>query len=133
VPGGARRESCGEPGHTLHAVTIGLYDHPKMLNDAVANGLTDDQWGMVKERDYPVGPWYLSSRRSSTSNSPGGVTGTGFVLWNLLVALILIFALPLIPGIRSLPRKRACTGASPATPPQVSRCRRTPTTGWTRC
>jgi hypothetical protein len=45
-----------EPGHTLHLATIWLYDHPKMLNDAVANGLTDDQWGMVKERDYPVGP-----------------------------------------------------------------------------
>ena len=43
-----------EPGHTLHLVTIWLYDHPKMLNDAVANGLTDDQWGMVKERGYPV-------------------------------------------------------------------------------
>jgi hypothetical protein len=44
------------PGHTLHLVTIWLYDHPKMLNDAVANGLTDDQWGMVKERDYPRRP-----------------------------------------------------------------------------
>ena len=94
-----------EPGHTLHLVTIWLYDHPKLLNDAVANGLTDDQWGMVKERDYPVGPWYLIIPAIIHVKFPGGVTGTGFVLWNLLVALIFIFALPLVPGLRSLPRK----------------------------
>ncbi len=94
-----------EPGHTLHLATIWLYDHPKMLNDAVANGLTDDQWGMVKERDYPVGPWYLIIPAIIHVKFPGGVTGTGFVLWNLLVALIFIFVLPLVPGIRSLPRK----------------------------
>ncbi|HEX9353592.1 MAG TPA: hypothetical protein VF933_07225 [Streptosporangiaceae bacterium] len=94
-----------EPGHALHLVTIWLYDHPKMLSDAVANGLTDDQWGMVKERDYPVGPWYLIIPAIIHVKFPGGVTGTGFVLWNLLVALIFIFVLPLVPGIRSLPRK----------------------------
>ena len=94
-----------DPGHTLHLVTIWLYDHPKMLNDAVANGLTDDQWGMVKERGYPVGPWYLIIPAIIHVKLPQGVTGTGFVLWNLLVALIFIFALPLVPGIRSLPRK----------------------------
>jgi hypothetical protein len=93
------------PGHTLHLVTIWLYDHPKMLNDAVANGLTDDQWGMVKERDYPVGPWYLIIPAIIHVKFPQGVTGTGFVLWNLLVALIFIFVLPLVPGIRSIPRK----------------------------
>jgi len=94
-----------EPGHTLHLVTIWLYDHPKMLSDAVANGLTDDQWGMVKERDYNVGPWYLIIPSIIHVKLPGGVTGTGFVLWNLLVALIFIFVLPLVPGVRSLPRK----------------------------
>jgi hypothetical protein len=94
-----------DPGHTLHLVTIWLYDHPKMLNDAVANGLTDDQWGMVKERGYNVGPWYLIIPAIIHVKLPGGVTGTGFVLWNLLVALIFIFALPLVPGLRSLPRK----------------------------
>ena len=94
-----------DPGHTLHLSTIWLYDHPKLLNDAVANGLTDDQWGMVKERDYPVGPWYLIIPAIIHVKLPGGVTGTGFVLWNLLVALIFIFVLPLVPGIRSLPRK----------------------------
>jgi hypothetical protein len=94
-----------DPGHTLHLVTIWLYDHPKMLNDAVANGLTDDQWGMVKERGFPVGPWYLIIPAIIHVKLPQGVTGTGFVLWNLLVALIFIFALPLVPGIRSLPRK----------------------------
>jgi len=94
-----------EPGHTLHLVTIWLYDHPKMLNDAVANGLTDDQWGMVKERDYNVGPWYLILPAIIHVEFPNGVTGTGFVLWNLLFALIFIFVLPLVPGIRSLPQK----------------------------
>ncbi len=94
-----------DPGHTLHLVTIWLYDHPKMLNDAVANGLTDDQWGMVKERGYPVGPWYLIIPAIIHVKLPNGVTGTGFVLWNLAVALIFIFVLPLVPGIRSLPRK----------------------------
>jgi hypothetical protein len=94
-----------EPGHTLHLVTIWLYDHPKMLNDAVANGLTDDQWGMVKERGYNVGPWYLILPAIIHVKFPQGVTGTGFVLWNLLVALIFIFVVPLAPGVRSLPRK----------------------------
>jgi hypothetical protein len=93
-----------DPGHTLHLVTIWLYDHPKMLNDAVANGLTDDQWGMVKERDYNVGPWYLIIPAIIHVKFPQGVTGTGFVLWNLLAALIFIFVIPLVPGIRSLPR-----------------------------
>jgi hypothetical protein len=93
------------PGHSLHLVTIWLYDHPKMLSDAVANGLTDDQWGMVKERDYTVGPWYLILPAIIHVEFPGGVTGTGFILWNLLFALIFIFALPLVPGVRSLPQK----------------------------
>lgn len=94
-----------EPGHSLHLVTIWLYDHPKMLTDAVANGLTDDQWGMVKERDYNVGPWYLIIPAIIHVEFPGGETGTGFVLWNLLIALIFVFALPLVPGVRSLPQK----------------------------
>ena len=94
-----------QPGHTLHLVTIWLYDHPKLLNDAVANGLTDDQWGMVKERDYSVGPWYLIIPAIIHVEFPNGVTGTGFVLWNLLFALIFIFALSLVPGVRSLPQK----------------------------
>ena len=94
-----------DPGHTLHLATIWLYDHPKLLNDAVANGLTDDQWGMVKERGYNVGPWYLIIPAIVHVEFPNGVTGTGFVLWNLLLALIFIFALPLVPGVRSLPQK----------------------------
>jgi hypothetical protein len=94
-----------EPGHTMHLSTIWLYDHPKLLNDAVANGLTDDQWGMVKERDYNVGPWYLILPAIIHVEFPNGVTGIGFVLWNLLFALIFIFVLPLVPGVRSLPQK----------------------------
>lgn len=38
-------------------MTVWLYDHPTLLNTALAKGLTDDQWGMVKERGFPVGPW----------------------------------------------------------------------------
>ena len=106
-----------DPGHALHLVTIWLYDHPQMLSDAVANGLTDDQWGMVKERDYNVGPWYLIIPAIIHVEFPGGETGTGFVLWNLLIALIFIFALPLVPGVRSLPQKlrlRRLIARSPA-------------------
>ena len=64
---------------------------------------------MVKERDYNVGPWYLILPSIIHVEFPGGETGTGFVLWNLLIALIFIFALPLVPGVRSLPQKlRLC-------------------------
>lgn len=45
-----------EPGHSYHLTNIWLYDHPSLLNTAVAEGLTDDQWGMIKERGFPVGP-----------------------------------------------------------------------------
>ncbi len=94
-----------DPGHSLHLPTIWLYDHPAMLNDAVANGLTDDQWGMVKERGFPVGPWYLIIPAIIHVKLPGGTTGSGFVLWNLLVALFFILALPLVPGLRNLPSR----------------------------
>ena len=93
-----------EPGHTLHLVNICLYDHPSMLNDAVAEGLTDDQWGMVKERGFAVGPWYLIIPAVIHVELPGGSTGLGFALWNLLFAAIVILALPLLPGLRDLPR-----------------------------
>ena len=93
-----------EPGHAFHLVNIWLYDHPNMLNTAVDEGLTDDQWGMVKERGFPVGPWYLFIPAVFHVYFPGGVTGPGFVLWNLLFAAILLFVVPLVPGIRDLPR-----------------------------
>jgi hypothetical protein len=35
---------------------------------------------------------------------PGGEGGPGFILWNLLFAAILLFIMPLVPGIRDLPR-----------------------------
>ena len=92
-------------GHALHLVNICLYDHPAMLNDATANGLTDDQWGMVKERGFAVGPWFLIIPALIHVKLPGGSSGTGFALWNLLFALVLILALPLIPGLRDLPRR----------------------------
>ena len=94
-----------DPGHTLHLVNICLYDHPAMLNDAVSNGLTDDQWGMVKERGFAVGPWYLIVPAVIHVELPGGSSGLGFALWNLLFASIVILVLPLLPGVRDLPRR----------------------------
>ncbi len=93
-----------DPGHSYHLTNIWLYDHPNMLNTAVAQGLTDDQWGMVKERGFSVGPWYLFIPGVFHVYFPGGTTGPGFVLWNLLFAAILLFVIPLVPGLRDLPR-----------------------------
>jgi hypothetical protein len=53
------------PGHSTQLPVIWLYDHPKMLATASRLGLTDDQWGMVKERGFPVGPLVLGR--------PGGI------------------------------------------------------------
>ena len=92
-----------DPGHSYHLVNIWLYDHPELLNTAVNLGLTDDQWGMVKERDFGVGPWYLFLPAVVHIYFPGGSTGSGFVLWNVVFALIFMFAVPLLPGVRSLP------------------------------
>ena len=93
-----------DPGHSFHLVNIWLYDHPNLLNTAVAQGLTDDQWGMVKERGFSVGPWYLFIPAVFHVYFPGGVTGQGFVLWNLLFAAILLFVVPLVPGVRDIPK-----------------------------
>jgi hypothetical protein len=93
-----------EPGHSYHLTNIWLYDHPNMLNTAVDQGLTDDQWGMVKERGFSVGPWYLFIPAVFHVYFPGGVTGQWFVFWNLLFAAILLFVVPLVPGIRDIPR-----------------------------
>lgn len=94
-----------DPGHSLLLGTIWLYDHPGMLNSALTNGLTDDQWGMVKERGFSVGPWYLIIPSIFHVKFPGGSVGTGFILWNLLAALVLLLAVPLLPGLRDLPRR----------------------------
>lgn len=94
-----------DPGHSFHLVNIWLYDHPGLLNTAIAQGLTDDQWGMVKERGFSVGPWYLIIPAVFHVYFPGGTTGTGFILWNLAFGVLLLFAVPLIPGVRDLPRK----------------------------
>lgn len=93
-----------EAGHSFHLVNIWLYDHPSMLNTAVAQGLTDDQWGMVKERGFSVGPWYLFIPAVFHVKLPNGATGSGFVIDNLAFAFFLLFIVPLIPGLRSLPR-----------------------------
>jgi hypothetical protein len=93
-----------DPGHSYHLTNIWLYDHPQMLNTAVALGLTDDQWGMVKERGFAVGPWYLFVPAVFHVYFPGGVTGQWFVFWNLLFAAFLLFFVPLVPGVRDIPR-----------------------------
>ena len=93
-----------DPGHAYHLTNIWLYDHPNMLNTAVNEGLTDDQWGMVKERGFPVGPWYLIIPAIIHVKLPGGEGGPGFVLWNLLFGFFLLFLVPLVPGLRDLPR-----------------------------
>ncbi|HZC06952.1 MAG TPA: hypothetical protein VE338_15060 [Ktedonobacterales bacterium] len=93
-----------DPGHSFHLVNIWLYDHPAMLNTAVANGLTDDQWGMVKERGFAVGPWYLFLPAVIHVKLPNGADGAGFVIDNLLLAAFFLFAVPLLPGLRSLPK-----------------------------
>ena len=93
-----------DPGHSFHLVNIWLYDHPALLNTAVANGLTDDQWGMVKERGFQVGPWYLFLPAVIHVELPNGADGAGFVIDNLLLALIFLFVVPLMPGVRSLPK-----------------------------
>jgi hypothetical protein len=93
-----------DPGHSFHLVNIWLYDHPNLLNTAVAQGLTDDQWGMVKERGFSVGPWYLFVPAVFHVYFPNGADGTWFVIWNLLFAAILMFVVPLVPGIRDIPK-----------------------------
>ncbi len=93
-----------EPGHSYHLTNIWLYDHPNLLNTAVEQGLTDDQWGMVKERGFSVGPWYLFIPAVFHVYFPGGAEGQWFVLWNLLFAAILLFVIPLVPGVRDIPR-----------------------------
>ncbi len=93
------------PDHSYHLVNIWLYDHPSMLNAAIDNGLTDDQWGMVKERGFAVGPWYLFLPAVIHVELPNGADGQGFVIDNLLLALFFLLGIPLIPGLRDLPRR----------------------------
>jgi hypothetical protein len=93
-----------DPGHSFHLTNIWLYDHPQLLNTAVDQGLTDDQWGMVKERGFSVGPWYLFIPAVIHVELPNGATGQGFVIDNLVFAFFLLFIVPLVPGLRSLPR-----------------------------
>jgi len=94
-----------ETGHAFHLVNIWLYDHPSMLNTAIAQGLTDDQWGMVKERGFSVGPWYLFIPAVFHVKFPGGEGGPGFILWNMAFAFLLLFVVPLTPGLRDLPKR----------------------------
>jgi hypothetical protein len=93
-----------DAGHSFHLTNIWLYDHPHLLNTAVDQGLTDDQWGMVKERGFSVGPWYLFIPAIFHVELPNGASGQAFVLYNLAFAFVLLFIVPLTPGLRSLPR-----------------------------
>lgn len=92
------------PGHSFQLVNIWLYDHPTMLNTAIQNGLTDDQWGMIKERGFAVGPWYLILPAVIHVKLPNGSTGSGFIIDNLVLALFFLLAVPLVPGLRDLPQ-----------------------------
>jgi len=51
-----------------------------------------------------VGPWYLVIPTVFHVYFPYGVTGPGFILWNVLFAAILLFFVPLVPGVRDIPR-----------------------------
>jgi hypothetical protein len=94
-----------DPGHSFHMSVIWLYDHPAMLNTASANGLTDDQYGIVKERGFGAGPWYLILPNVIHVKFWHGATGGPFVAWNLFFAVFFMFGLTLIPGLRDLPRR----------------------------
>lgn len=93
-----------DSGHAYHLTNIWLYDHPSLLNTAIAEGLTDDQWGMIKERGFSVGPWYLFIPAVFHVKLPNGASGQWFVIYNLAFAAILLFIVPLVPGLRSLPK-----------------------------
>jgi hypothetical protein len=96
---------AANPGHSEQLPVIWLYDHPSMLATATQKGLTDDQWGMVKERGFAVGPWYLAVPSVFHIYFPRGATGQGFLLWNLLFMVLLLFAVPFLPGLRDLPKR----------------------------
>jgi len=92
------------PGNVFEYTNIWLYDQPLLLNTATRNGLTDDQWGMIKERGFVPGPWYLIIPAIFHVKFPGGSTGLGFMLWNSLLAIFVVVLFPLIPGLRDIPR-----------------------------
>jgi hypothetical protein len=75
-----------------------------MLNTAIRNGLTDDQWGMIKERGFKPGPWYLIIPAIFHVKFPAGSTGLGFIFWNSLLAIFVVVLFPLVPGLRDIPR-----------------------------
>ena len=92
------------PGNTFEYTNIWLYDRPYMLNTAIRNGLTDDQWGMIKERGFAPGPWYLIIPAVAHVLLPAGSTGPGFIFWNSLFAIFALVLFPLIPGLRNIPK-----------------------------
>lgn len=92
------------PGNVYQYTNIWLYDQPYMLNTAIKNGLTDDQWGMIKERGFLVGPWYLIVPAIAHVELPGGSNGLGFIIWNGLIALFFVVLFPIVPGLRSIPK-----------------------------
>jgi len=92
------------PGNVFEYTNIWLYDRPYMLNTAIKNGLTDDQWGMIKERGFAPGPWYLVIPAVFHVKFPDGSTGPGFIFWNSLLALFVVVLFPLIPGLRNIPK-----------------------------
>ncbi|UOF92260.1 hypothetical protein LSG31_08890 [Fodinisporobacter ferrooxydans] len=92
------------PEHIYQYTNIWLYDQPYLLNTAIKNGLTDDQWGMIKERGFFVGPWYLIIPAVAHVLLPGGSNGPGFIFWNGLIAFVFVVLFPLVPGFRDIPK-----------------------------
>ncbi len=92
------------PENVFEYTNIWLYDRPLLLNTAIRNGLTDDQWGMIKERGFVPGPWYLIIPAIFHVKFPGGSNGLGFIFWNSLLAIFVVVLFPLIPGLRDIPK-----------------------------
>jgi len=92
------------PENVFEYTDVWLYDQPLLLNTAIRNGLTDDQWGMIKERGFVPGPWYLIIPAIFHVKFPGGSTGLGFMFWNSLLAIFVVVLFPLIPGLKDIPR-----------------------------
>ena len=51
-----------------------------------------------------MGPWYLIMPGVFHVELPNGANGQWFVIYTLLFAALLIFVVPLVPGVRDIPR-----------------------------
>jgi len=92
----------GDQTRTLLLLSDGAY----LENQALARHLGGDQWGMMNETgNYPGQPWlwlytfWYQIKPFSTSDNADAL------VWGLMVVLtLLLMFLPLIPGLRDIPR-----------------------------